>query len=297
MFQKKIAISIVPLSLFRLNWFRGYLHEELKGDFDLNVFKQLYYSLYSPKMMARFRFQKLGKPILYVFLLMILTSVPVGIITAVSFTNAYNELKMYMTDVPEFTLEDGTLNSNQSTPLVRKEDGNTFIFDATGETKPDDVDTYDSAIAFLEDRIIVKDAGASQEFDYSNFSSMTFTKKDVIDLSENLDNLLPIFIPLLIFVVYLFQTGLKFIGITVLATIGLLVRSMTRRKVSYKQLWILSVYAVTIPTLFFAIMALLKTTVPFGFLLYWFIAVMLLYLTIKEIPLPKKRVKNEVEHD
>jgi len=259
----------------------------------LNVFKQMYYSLFSPKMMARFRFQKLGKPILYVFLLMLLSSVPIGIITAVSFTNAYEDLKTHMEDLPEFTLEDGTLKSDQSEPLIKKEDGNTFIFDATDEIKPDDVDSYESAIAFLKDRIIVMDSGTSQEFNYSNFSSMTFTKQDVSELTQNLDNLLPIFIPLLIFVVYLFQTGLKFIGITVLATIGLLLKSLAGRKASYKQLWVLSVYSVTIPTLFFTIMALVKTTVPFGFLLYWFVAIMLLYLTIKEIPLPKKRVTNE----
>lgn len=243
--------------------------------------------------MARFRFQKLGKPILYVFLLMLLSSVPIGIITAVSFTNAYEDLKTHMGDLPEFTLDDGTLKSEQSEPLIKKEDGNTFIFDATDEIKPDDVDSYESAIAFLKDRIIVMDSGTRQEFNYSNFSSMTFTKQDVSELTQNLDNLLPIFIPLLIFVVYLFQTGLKFIGITVLATIGLLLKSLAGRKASYKQLWVLSVYSVTIPTLFFTIMALVKTTVPFGFLLYWFVAIMLLYLTIKEIPLPKKRVTNE----
>ncbi len=243
--------------------------------------------------MARFRFQKLGKPILYVFLLMLLSSVPIGIITAVSFTNAYEDLKTHMGDLPEFTLEDGTLKSDQTEPLIKKEDGNTFIFDATDEIKPDDVNSYESAIAFLKDRIIVMDSGSRQEFNYSNFSSMTFTKQDVNELTQNLDSLLPIFIPLLIFVVYLFQTGLKFIGITVLATIGLLLKSLAGRKASYKQLWVLSVYAVTIPTLFFTIMALVKTTVPFGFLLYWFVAIMLLYLTIKEIPLPKKRVTNE----
>lgn len=224
---------------------------------------------------------------------MLLSSVPVGIITSVSFTNAYEDLKAHMGDLPEFTLDDGTLKSDQSEPLIKKEDGSTFIFDATDEIKPDDVDSYESAIAFLKDRIIVMDSGTRQEFNYSNFSSMTFTKQDVSELTQNLDNLLPIFIPLLIFVVYLFQTGLKFIGITVLATIGLLLKSLAHRKVSYKQLWILSVYSVTIPTLFFTIMALVRTTVPFGFLLYWFVAITLLYLTIKEIPLPKKRVTNE----
>ncbi|WP_270179295.1 DUF1189 domain-containing protein [Alkalihalobacillus sp. CinArs1] len=255
----------------------------------MNIFKQLFYSLYSPKMMARFRFQKLGKPILYVFLLMLLASVPVGILTTVTFTNAYDELKSHISDVPEFKLVDGTLSADQDEPYITKEDGETFIFDATGETKPDDVEGYQTVIAFLGDRIMIKDSGTLQEFDYSNFSTMSFTKSDVIELSQTLDDLLPIFIPLVIFVVYLLQTGLKFIGVTVLATIGLTLKNMTKRRVSYKQLWILSAYSVTIPTLFFTIMSLLRTQVPFGFLVYWFVAILLLYMVLKEIPLPKKR--------
>lgn len=242
-------------------------------------------------MMARFRFQKLGKPILYVFLLMLISSVPVGILTTVTFTGAYEELKSHIKDVPQFELADGTLAADQQEPYIKKENGDTFLFDTTGETKPDDIEKYDSVIAFLGDRLMIKESGTIQEFDYSNFSTMRFTKQDVTELSANLDSLLPIFIPLVIFVVYLLQTGLKFIGVTVLATIGLLLRNITKRKVSYKQLWILSAYSVTIPTLFFAIMALLRTQVPFGFPLYWFVAIMLLYMVLKEIPLPKKRAE------
>ncbi|MCA0986053.1 DUF1189 domain-containing protein [Guptibacillus algicola] len=255
----------------------------------MNIFKQLFYSLYSPKMMARFRFQKLGKPILYVFLLMAIASVPVGILTTVTFTNAYGELKSHIKDVPDFELVEGELSSDQDEPFIKKDNGDTFLFDTTGETKPDDIERYQSVTAFLGDRMIIKDSGTVQEFSYNNFSTMSFTKQEVIELSENLDDLLPIFIPLVIFVVYLLQTGLKFIGVTVLATIGLLLKNITQRKVSYKQLWVLSAYAVTIPTLFFAIMSLLRTQVPFGFLLYWLVATMLLFMVIKEIPLPKKR--------
>ncbi|WP_377888475.1 DUF1189 domain-containing protein [Alkalihalobacillus sp. R86527] len=255
----------------------------------MNIFKQLFYSLYSPKMMARFRFQKLGKPILYVFLLMLLASVPVGILTTVTFTNAYDELKSHIKDVPNFELVDGKLSADQNKPFIKSENGDTFLFDTTGATKPDDVDKYQSVTAFLGDRLMIKDAGTVQEFNYSNFSTMSFTKQEVIELSENLDDLLPIFIPLVIFVVYLLQTGLKFIGVTVLATIGLLLKNITKRKVSYKQLWVLSAYSVTIPTMFFAIMGLLRTQVPFGFLLYWLVAIMLLFMVLKEIPLPKKR--------
>ncbi|MEW8971350.1 MAG: DUF1189 family protein, partial [Mesobacillus sp.] len=43
-------------------------------------------------------------------------------------------------------------------------------------------------------------------------------------------------------------------------------------------------YSTTLPTIFFTIMAFLKTEVPFSFSVNWFVASMMLLLAIKEIP-------------
>ena len=51
----------------------------------------------------------------------------------------------------------------------------------------------------------------------------------------------------------------------------------------YRHLWRLSAYAVTLPTIFFTIMEALKTIVPGGFLIHWFVAVIMLMLTLKEL--------------
>ncbi len=62
-----------------------------------------------------------------------------------------------------------------------------------------------------------------------------------------------------------------------------------QRKLSYKQVWTLTAYSYTIPTVFFMIMDLLKITVPGSFPLYIAVILIVLYLAIKEIPTPKEK--------
>lgn len=50
-----------------------YIH---KGSESMSIFKQLAKSVYSPKDMALFRFQKIGKTILYIMLLCLITTIP-----------------------------------------------------------------------------------------------------------------------------------------------------------------------------------------------------------------------------
>lgn len=87
--------------------------------------------------------------------------------------------------------------------------------------------------------------------------------------------------------IYLIQLFISFLGTTILAFIGSAM--VGQRKLSYKQVWTLTAYSYTIPTIFFMIMDLLKVNVPWSFLLYTAIILIVLYLTIKEIPQPKEK--------
>ena len=62
---------------------------------------------------------------------------------------------------------------------------------------------------------------------------------------------------------------------------------MMGKNVSYRYLWRISAYSVTLPTVFFTIMESLKTIVPSGFFIHWFVAIMMLMLTLKEVPSEK----------
>ena len=61
-----------------------------------------------------------------------------------------------------------------------------------------------------------------------------------------------------------------------------------QRKLSYKQVWTLTAYSYTIPTIFFMIMDLFKIVVPGSTFIYIAVVLIVLYLTIKEVPKPNE---------
>ncbi|WP_338470262.1 DUF1189 domain-containing protein [Niallia sp. XMNu-256] len=250
----------------------------------MNIFKQLIVSLYSPKQISTFRKQGIGKTILYVFLLMFVSLLPTFYLFSTTIINEIENLQDTLNnDLPPFTIENGELISEELTPITINKNDLTILFDSTGTVTSEDAGNTTNSIYILKNEIIYTFAGQSQSMPYSTFTGMTITKDDLIDLTSTLDNILPIFIPILCLVIYLFSTASKLIGISFLALIGLMLKNMLGKDLKYGQLWRLSAYSVTLPTIFFMIMEALKTIVPSGFLIYWFVAIIMLVLVMKEI--------------
>jgi hypothetical protein len=256
----------------------------------MNIFKQFAASLYSPKLMAMFRFQKIGKTIGYVFVLMLIAYVFTGIHLASTISNGVSEFGQIVDeDVPEFKLQDGKLTSSIDDPIIRQDAFQTFIFDTTGQITRDDLDQYDDTIAILQNRILLKSAGKVEAVEYDMFQDANFTKKDIQNVLGQVTSYLPAIIAIVIIISYIIATIGKFIGVTVLALIGLAIKSIMKRNLSFRQLWILSAYAVTLPTVFFALMAAFNITVAGEFFIYWFVAIAILTSVVHKVPLPKKK--------
>ncbi len=261
-----------------------------EGDY-MNIFKQFAVSLYSPKLMAMFRFQKIGKTIGYIFVMMLIAYIFIGINIALLISNGVNQFDQAVNEgLPDFQLANGELTSPIEEPIIRENSLQTFIFDTTGAVTRDDLEQYGETVAFLDDRVIIKSGGTVDELKYSMFKDLNLTKSDVMGFLDKLKAFLPFIIAFAIILAYIFATALKFIGVSVLALIGLVIKSITKRNLSYRQLWILSAYAATLPTIFFAIMDALTIVVTGQFWIYWFVATVMLTLVVQKVPLPKKKV-------
>lgn len=90
-------------------------------------------------------------------------------------------------------------------------------------------------------------------------------------------------------VMYLINTALIFIGISVLAAIGLLVKEILSRRLTYTQLWNLASYVVTVPTILFSILEAFYIKVPFGWFIKWILLITILFRYINFFPKPRKR--------
>ncbi|SER69053.1 DUF1189 domain-containing protein [Salipaludibacillus aurantiacus] len=254
----------------------------------MNIAKQFVRSLHSPETIAKFRFQKIGKTILYVFFLMLITSIPMAVVIGSNLNNIYQDIDTHLTEsFPDFQIQNGVLQSETDEPVIIDDQDTTLIFDPTGEYTPADTAQFDNAFALLEREAVLNTDGFPQTFGYQEFG-LDLTKDQLDDLVNTVGDLMPLIITVVILIMYLFTTALKFLGIFTLSVITLLLKRKVADQLTYKQGWILSAYAVTLPTVLFAVIEGLGLNLPFSFAIYWVIAIVMMNLVLKNIPAPRQ---------
>jgi maltodextrin utilization protein YvdJ len=251
----------------------------------MNIFQQLFKSMYSPKDISRFRFQGIGKTILFLFFLALVSIIPASYYL-ISFTNNAIEgvTESLKEDLPSFTIQNGELSSDNKEPIEIERDQYTFLFDSTGTVTEGDLDNNENMIALLKDKFVIVNAGSVQSSPYSMVSGLNVTNEDILDFVKSAESLKYIFIPVMIIVLYLTTSASLFLKVTIFALIGLLLANMLNRKLPYRQSWRITAYSVTLSTIFLMLMGLFQIGIPGSFLLDWFVICIMLYLSIKEIP-------------
>jgi hypothetical protein len=257
----------------------------------MNVFKQLIVSLYSPKDISTFHQQRFGKTFFYVLILTLLSILPSIYHFNTSMVNGMDTIKeIVQKDLPPFTIENGELFSEETVPLTINKSDFTFVFDSTGTINQAEINRANDTIFILKNELVYSASGVSQSMPYSMFGNVTITKDDLSSMLTSVDSILPITIPIVSLIVFLFSSIMKFIEVSILALFGLALKNILNKQSSYGQLWRMSAYSVTLPTLFFTIMDALKTVVPNGFFIHWLVAFIMLLLSLKEIPSEKNHL-------
>jgi len=261
----------------------------------MNIFKQLYKSIYSPKDIASTRLQGKGKTILYLILLTLLASIP----TLYYLSSGINEGVQSLSNTLEeeslsFSIENNELKSNAKEPTIINKDNLTIIVDSTGTYEESSISASGNTVALLQKEFIIVASGQSQAFEYSSFGNVNITKEDIAASLDAFDAMLPILITILAVVYFIMLLLSKTIEAFVFALFGSFFAKTMRRTLTYGQLWRITVYSLTLPTLFFFVMDALQTTVPNGMLLNWVITLFMLFLSIKEVPIeqqPKETIE------
>lgn len=251
----------------------------------MNIFNQFVRSIYSPKTIASFRNQGIGKTILYVFLLSLVAVIPSILYFSNAFSDGISTAKSTIEDeIPSFTIKDGELKADQKDPIFIDRDNFTIVLDDTGSIDKSTLKTRDNAIGLLKNEIVLVAGGQVESYSYSLMTDLNISKDDFVSFLEVVESSLVIIIPIVFIVTFIFGSAMQFIEITILALFGLLLKNTLRKDIQYRHLWRMGAYSVTLPTVFFFIMDLLKTNVPSGFLIDFFVSLIILLLAIKEIP-------------
>lgn len=255
----------------------------------MNIFQQLFKSLYSPKDIALFRFQGIGKTILYVFFLTLLSVIPTLYYLNTAIVNSVETMEESLNnDLPDFSIENGELQADIDAPITLNKGDLTIIFDSTGTVNPDTLNKHRTTVALLKDEFVYIGGGQLQTSSYDMLGTAAITKADLTGIISTADSFLVIVLPIMSVIIYLFSSGLRFIEISILALVGLLIKKMLNRNIMYRHTWRMAAYSVTLSTVFFMIMGALQTIVPNGAMISWLVSAIILMLAIKETPLPKK---------
>lgn len=252
----------------------------------VTFFKLFIKSIYSPITIAQTRFQKIGKAICYVFFLAFLAAIPSAYNLGTGIYQAANDFRVILDrDIPDFSIENGQLSTAETAPAEGQSGQFMVVLDPEEAYGPEQIIAKQNAVGFLKDKLVIVIEGQPIDFEYSMLPS-DLSKNEISGLSDQMQTF---FIPVLIVFLFFFTAVSKFIEVTILAVLGILIKNMQgkRNTLPYKQLWKMSAYTVTLATVFFAIMTALKTTVPSSFLLNWFIHFIILYLAVKEIQLKR----------
>lgn len=257
----------------------------------MNVFKQLIVSLYSPKDIAATRHQGIGKTILFVFLLSLISIIPSAIYFSNMVTTGVEAAEdMLSSGMPDFEIKNGTLTVESNEPYIQQKDDFTIFLDGTGEMTSTDVELRtQNGFALLKNELVFVADGQSQVSPYSVMEGLAVNKQDFQGLVDSVDASLVIAIPLVVLMIYLFSSAVLFIKVTLFAVFGLLFKNSLQRTLGYRHLWRICAYSITLPTIFFTIMSAFQATVPFGSFISWFVTFLMMYMAIKEVP-PEKEI-------
>lgn len=107
------------------------------------------------------------------------------------------------------------------------------------------------------------------------------------DAEANATGIVPVFLFLTCLFLLLSIAMIEFMTVSILASLGLILKRIFQRKLDYKQLWNMSSYAVTLPSVIIGLSVLLPFSLPVPFIIYFALAFIILILAIQKVPKPK----------
>lgn len=225
-----------------------------------------------------------GKAVVYLLLLSLLVTAVVFIPPAYHTYRFYREATQGLENIPDFKIEKGRLNFDGNMPYYFINDPSVdveVIIDTTGETTEQSLQHYDSAILFTETFVVIKNNdGRTTRTEYQFLPS--FSRDSLIKL---IPWFLIIFFPVFFLISFVWMFLGKLVNALVVSLIAMLINSSLNARLKWEDLFKISIYAITLPTIISRLVRMLNLGVPgFGFMMfvmYYALVVYWLYRAIQ----------------
>lgn len=242
-------------------------------------FTKIYYSIAGFEKYRCFLRQSIGRAIAYLILLSLIASLLVFIPQQIEFNKMVDHLtKNFDSIVPDFTFSEGKLTVNARMPIVIDNGSMSVVID-TSDKAEDILVFYDRVILITSNKIIQKYYTNRNEISLSTLSYLNMTRED-IERSLPYMKYMGALMYLLYIMAFIFG---RFIMALLVSFIGLAINSMKQTGLSYRSIFKLSVYSITLPTLLIAVISFIPFQIPFLGLFYYVIASVYMYGAINII--------------
>lgn len=254
----------------------------------MNLLKQWYKSLYSPRDIARLRFQSIGKTIFYLFFLSLISIIPPSIYNSIEISHALKSVdELAESTLPDFKIEHGKLFTSIERAEKYKNLDTTILFDPTGIWSSENLEEYGRSFGFFSNEFAYHSNGKTKTLPYDILGEFSLTKDTLMKYLHTINGILPIILFLIILTTFLFVASLKFIEISILSFFGLILSRLIANQIPYRRLWVVSAFSITLAVTFSTIMSALSITIISSYFFYWLISIIMLFLTLREVPIRK----------
>ncbi|MGE5613791.1 MAG: DUF1189 domain-containing protein [Bacillota bacterium] len=246
----------------------------------LGFFSRFFYSIASFEKYRLFLRQSTGKAMVYLLLVSLFFSLVVYIPGMIEYNNMIDDLAgNFNTIVPDFKLENGRLEVEGEMPVILSDGNYAIIIDTSPNADERVLDEYDTAMLITSDRIIQKNFVDKTTIDLDVFEGLVITR-------DSVRRVLPVMKPLGIITfifAMLFFICLKYINALIISLIGVIINAYKHTGLSYRSIFKLSVYSMTLPLLVFTILDLAPVNIPLKWIPYYLTAAIYLYCVINNI--------------
>jgi hypothetical protein len=251
----------------------------------MTVWKQFVISLVSPKKIADFIQVKKRLAIAFISFLLLICLLPSSIMVSVMMNGAYTQFQSFMKSekVPDFNLKNGILTSNQKKPIVSNFEGGVFVFDTSGSYTKEQAMEKKARVAVLKNELLLVNNGRTQVIEYKDYKDFSLSKSSLNRYIELFGNLKWVIIFLFLFVRFTFTFLLTLLIVSMLAMIGLGLNTSLQQQMGFGRVWVLSAFAITLPTVFDEMLKAIGVILPFSFVLYFFACCIVLFFVLREV--------------
>lgn len=242
----------------------------------MNFFYQVKESVIDFNFYRKIKDNRFARSFLYLLLLFLIIYSMITVRNYILVKTAVEQATFELNEsMIEFQLKDGRFSFEGEMPYyISNSTDEVFVIDTTGSVGPEALDNVITGILITENKVYLKSNERLQEFDLSMFNQVEFNKQMLIELLPQISLLVLIFM----IVGFVFALGFKLLSAVFLALIGVLINSIYKTDLKYKQLFNFSIYALTLPMLIKLGVDFSGYIFPTFFVIYWAIAIV--YLTV-----------------